>query len=160
MNVHQRLLLCFSFLSLRIIELDSSAVEQPSSSNTPRMPHNPACPSKFRLFKPLKETCPSLSKQFPPVQAIEGSPLRSSPPAGTPGARPLSWRRQTMIDLLRVGGPPVVIPVSLNFLEVSGKGMLSCRSRHCGGNGTGQGQRRSLCCSVCLPANPHQMTGV
>jgi len=63
-----------------------------------------------------------------------------------------------MIDLLHVGGPPVVIPVSLSFLEVSGKGMLSCRCRHCGGNGTGQGQRRSLCCSVCLPANHHQMS--
>ncbi|MFM7990270.1 MAG: hypothetical protein ACKPKO_64240, partial [Candidatus Fonsibacter sp.] len=71
-------------LSLRIIELDSSAAEQPSSSNTPRRPRNPACPSNSRLFKPLKklaQACP-LSKQFPPVQAIEGNPLRSSPPAG------------------------------------------------------------------------------
>ncbi|MFM7981707.1 MAG: hypothetical protein ACKPKO_20550, partial [Candidatus Fonsibacter sp.] len=84
---------------IRIIELDSSAVEQPSSSNTPRTPHNPACPSNSRLSKPLKETCPSPSKQFPLVQAIEGSPLRTSPPAGTPGARHLSWRRRTMIDL-------------------------------------------------------------
>ena len=154
------IIIMFQLLSLRIIELDSAATEQPSSSNTPRMPHNTACPSNSRLSKPLKETCPSLSKQFPLVQAIEGSPLRSSPPAGTPGARPLSWRRRTMIDLLHVGGPPVVIPVSLSFLEVCGKGMLSCRCRHCGGNGTGQGQRRSLCCSVCLPANHHQMTRV
>ena len=154
------MIIMFQRLLLRTIEFYSSATEQPSSSNTPRMPHNPACPINSRLFKPLKETCPSLPKQFPPVQAIEGSPLRSSPPAGTPGARPLSWRRRTMIDLLHVGGPPVVIPVSLSFLEVSRKGMLSCRCRHCGGNGTGQVQRSSLCCSVCLPAKHHQMTGV
>jgi hypothetical protein len=47
----------FQLLSLRIIiELDSSAAEQPSSSNTPRMPHNPACPSNSRLFKLERET--------------------------------------------------------------------------------------------------------
>ncbi|MFM7980303.1 MAG: hypothetical protein ACKPKO_13405, partial [Candidatus Fonsibacter sp.] len=65
----------FQLLSLRIIELYSSAAEQPSSSNTPRMPHNPACPSNSRLFKPLKETLPkpvhclSNSRLFKPVRA-------------------------------------------------------------------------------------------